>query len=147
MNETIRTKATEYLARREHSRFELREKLLAENFDATEIDAVLDDLTANHLQDDFRFAENYVRLRKQSGYGPERIADELRQKSIANDVIKQVVDADSPGWRRQMMSLLERRFSNTAANRQTKLRFLMNRGFHYEEIMRCLNQNRLAVDD
>lgn len=147
MGNIIRTKAIEHLARREYSRFELREKLLTENFSAAEIDAVLDDLAANHLQDDFRFAENYVRLRKQSGYGPKRIADELQQKGIANDVIKQVVDVDLIGWRRQMMSLLERRFSNVATNHQTKLRFLMNRGFHHEEIMRCLNQDRLVVDD
>lgn len=147
MNETILNKATEYLARREHSRFELREKLLAENFDASEIDAVLDDLIAKHLQDDTRFAENYVRVRKQSGYGPERIARELHQKGISYDVIKQVVNANSMTWRRHMVSLLERRFGGSRTNQKEKMRFLLGRGYNHEEVLRSLNQERSVTDD
>ena len=56
----------EFLARREHSVHELRQKLLKKFSDATEsvVNVVLDQLEKDNLQSDTRFAESYSRYRK-----------------------------------------------------------------------------------
>ena len=58
----VRT-AVGLLARRDHSRAELLQKLTARGFDITAVEALLDRLAAQRLQSDARFAEIYVRMR------------------------------------------------------------------------------------
>ena len=52
---TVRLKAMDYLARREHSRRELALKLARKFPDSDELDRVLDTLAADGLQSDRRF--------------------------------------------------------------------------------------------
>jgi len=132
-----------YLARRDHSRFELQQKLREDHFNIDEIESVLDALIAEGLQDDVRVAENHVRQRRQNGYGPERISYELESKDISKKIIKEIVNPDSKDWQQQMLSLLERRFPDPEAiGLREKTRFLLNRGYKQAEVLRCLNTER-----
>ncbi|MGZ9215147.1 MAG: hypothetical protein ACXW53_24920 [Candidatus Binatia bacterium] len=54
---SLRGRALRFLARREHSRAELRRKLLTEDVDAAALDSLLDDLESKKLLSDSRFAE------------------------------------------------------------------------------------------
>src|ERR1700722_15578338 len=83
----IQQTAIRMLARREHSRFELRQKLSQQGFAAEAIDAVLEKLSTENLQSDQRFVENYVRSRSNKHYGPLRIAAELRERGVSKDLI------------------------------------------------------------
>lgn len=147
MNE-LRTKALQYLAKRENSRSQLRDKLIDDGFEKEAIESVLDALAAEGLQSDLRFAQNLVRNRKQSGYGPERISYELKHCGIPEDIIKSVVDPHAPDWRLQIATLLERRFPNSAGQfLREKARFLTNRGYTAEDISRVLNREKIYDDD
>ena len=53
----IRAKAMELLARREHSRLELRQKLMQRGFPTERIESVLDQLVADRLLHEGRYAE------------------------------------------------------------------------------------------
>ena len=76
------------MARREHSRLELQRKLKARGHDAAEVSGVLDELAERHLQSDERYVEVYVRSRAARGYGPQRIALELKQRGLAVEVVR-----------------------------------------------------------
>ena len=88
----IRAKALELLARREHSRLELRQKLLQRGFPIERIEPVLDRLIEERLLDEGRYAELYACARADKGYGPLRIARELRERGVPDDAVAAAVD-------------------------------------------------------
>ena len=147
MNE-LRTKALQYLAKREYSRVQLCNKLIEDGFEKDAVESVLDALVAEGLQDDLRFAQNVVRNRKQAGYGPERIVYELAYQGVSEDMIKSIVDPHAKDWVLQIAKLLERRFPDSAGKQmRQKARFLTNRGYTAEDISRVLNREKIYDDD
>ena len=103
----IRLTALNLLARREHSFYELREKLsvkLSTERSWTKaavdvaIEEVLMQLKAEGLQDDQRFTENYIRFRANKGSGPIKISYELANKGIDQAMIQQNMAAYQDLW-------------------------------------------------
>ena len=80
-------KALNYLARREHSRLELKRKLSQFSDNIDDINAVLDKLDDKKLQSDERFSESFIHS-KASKYGQERLKETLKQKGVALAVIQ-----------------------------------------------------------
>lgn len=142
MPSSLREKAMDYLSRREHSRVELKKKLLEKQFSETDIDTVLDKLATDNLQSDARFAESYVHSRKLAGFGPKRIELELRERGVAQIIIDEAVDARSTAWQAQLKSVWRKKFArtaNTTQNKQQQFRFLFYRGYTSEAISTCLS--------
>ncbi|MBU1629126.1 MAG: recombination regulator RecX, partial [Gammaproteobacteria bacterium] len=73
----IQKSACDLLARREHSKFELRQKFKVRQFDEESIETTLSFLASNGWQSDERFVEALVRERIARGYGPLKILNEL----------------------------------------------------------------------
>ena len=69
------------MARRSHSRAELRRKLGRRGYDALEVDAAVARLAELGLQDDRAFAEGHVRRRSRS-LGPLALSAELVARGI-----------------------------------------------------------------
>ena len=91
----IRRAAMDWLARREQSRCELEEKLQRRFPDATAaIGPVLDSLEHEGLLSDARFLENFTRSRVRRGYGPRRIAADLRQRGVTGSRGQRGEDTD-----------------------------------------------------
>ena len=84
------------LARREHSRVELQEKLTKKGFPREQIECALEQLVANNLQSDQRFLEDFIRSRVLKGNGPLRISQELRQRGIEDGL--SYIDEQSIDW-------------------------------------------------
>ena len=83
---SIYNKSLDLLSRREHSRKELKDKLLL-RFDSNElVQTTLDKLESNNLINELRFAEAYVRNRKRKGFGPKKILYELSTKGVKESV-------------------------------------------------------------
>ncbi|HLB56868.1 MAG TPA: regulatory protein RecX [Coxiellaceae bacterium] len=134
---SVRKKAIDYLSRREHSRFELKQKLLVKNFPEKEIETELNFLSEKDLQSDSRFAHAYVRSRKQAGFGPIRIAAELRERGVNEKLIAEAVDAHSADWQTQLLTVWKHKFANPPKNQTEKaeqFRFLSYRGYSFEII-------------
>lgn len=137
---SARNTAMDLLARREHSRVELRDKLRQRHFDAQQIEAALDQLEQEGLQNDARYAETYVHLRMLKGYGPVRISHELHQRGIADELTKDVLDSHRSEWIELMQQQRTKKFGSEIpqeyAARMKQARFLQNRGFSPESVMR-----------
>ena len=74
------------LADREHSRLELRRKLLARDYDPLVVEEALRSLERQGLLSDERFTEQYINVLKRKGFGPLRMRALLRERGI-NDTM------------------------------------------------------------
>ena len=76
-------KALKLLARRDHFRAELADKLHRKGFGQDDIDAALDRLAGLELLDDERLAGRFAELRAlDRGWGPRRLELELRKRGV-----------------------------------------------------------------
>lgn len=139
----IRQNALTLLARREHSRCELRRKLEAKGWQDVQITSLLDELESQGVLSDARFTESYVHHRQQRGFGPERIRMGLRERGIADDLICDYLDAHSEHWLESARVQCDKRFGNQPPKdfreRTRRARFLQNRGFGTAIIMSILD--------
>ncbi len=144
----LRKRAVHWLARREHSRFELMGKL--EHLGATpeQIAALLEELSAKGLQSDARFAEALVASRVRRGQGPLRIRRELAESGIEGALIESVLRQSETDWCALAGDVYRRKYGSAAisgwAERARRARFLSYRGFD-AEVIRTVLSSRLGV--
>ncbi len=130
------------MARREHTRLELKRKLLARGLSEQIIEQALDGIAARGLQSDARFVESYVRERAQKGYGPLRITEELKVRGVEETLIHQYIG--EPEWEEHLSRVRTKRFgSGLPKDREACLRqarFLQYRGFTSDQIRRLMRE-------
>ena len=132
----LRVAAMDYLARREHSRRELRDKLLRRFDVPSRVDEVIETLARENLQSDMRFAESYLRQRAAKGYGPLRIHQEMRHRGVGEADVEHAFRSGEYDWAAQAARVLRRKFGAVPAadlrEKARRSRFLQYRGFAYE---------------
>jgi regulatory protein len=138
----IRRTALNLLARRDHSQSELKNKLTAKRYPANLIDAVINDLHQAGLINEQRYTENFIRFRRNKGFGPERIALELHAKGIAEETIAEHLQITDNAWLVEARRVWQKHFKGimpTQLNDRAKqIRFLQYRGFSREHIHKVL---------
>lgn len=166
---SLKVRALQWLSQREHSRTELRDKLLrllersaapqagdcgaadgaaslrvaaaaVAPDPASEVDALLDWLELRGYLSDARFAEVRVQSR-QSRYGNQRIRQELRQRGVVMDEATEAALASSEFDRAR--AVWQRKYEAPAADaaaRLRQMRFMVGRGFSLPVVQRVLRQ-------
>ena len=132
------------LARREHSKLELKRKLIARGYSNSEIEAELASLAKDGLQSDERFAETYVRQRIKVGFGPRRITLELQQRGVVDPLIHIYLPRDKQFWWSRLAIVWQRKY-HTDQDLDEKAyakqaRFLVQRGFDPEQVYRWMEK-------
>jgi len=133
----LRNRAYGYLARREHSVHELRNKL--QRFDEySQVDTLLQDLREQNAQSDQRFAEQIGRVRVSAGKGPTVLEHELNQHRIDPAIIEEIMNAYEGKWAQLAEEVRCKKFGKPMP-KDYKLwarqaRFLQQRGFTANEI-------------
>ncbi|MBS1155593.1 MAG: recombination regulator RecX [Proteobacteria bacterium] len=128
---SLRSKALQYLARRDYARAELRQKLLLLSEDAEEVEALLEDFSARGWLSDTRFAEQWTHQRG-SRYGAQRLKQELRMKGVAEETIATALEEIADGEEARARAIWQRKFGALPADmneRARQVRFLAARGF------------------
>ncbi|BCK88058.1 regulatory protein RecX [Sideroxyarcus emersonii] len=139
---SLRVRAMRYLARREHSRAELHGKLLPYVQEGEDLGAVLDELEKKNWLSDARAATLLVDS-KRGRFGTQRIAHELRQKGIAENLIADAIpqlketelEAAREVWQRKFGTLPQ-----DAREKARQIRFLQSRGFSIDVTLKVLKQ-------
>lgn len=133
MVRSITEVAVSLLARREHSTLELRQKLKHRGFSEVDVEDVVEQLLTNNLLSDERFTETYINMRKHRGFGPLRIANELRERGVGADLIDQYLDKNSAEWRVVMQRQYAKKYGDEQAGdyaeKAKRAKYLQNRGF------------------
>ncbi|PWV59296.1 regulatory protein RecX [Plasticicumulans acidivorans] len=145
----LRRAAIGLLARREHSRFELQHKLARrDDVCAEDITAVLDELEAERLLSDQRFAEVYAVSRLDRGYGPLRIGAELRTRGVSEALVSVILAGLDEDWQPCLSRFARKRFGESldsdTRTRAKRYAFLRGRGFTMTQIDRLF---RPRADD
>jgi regulatory protein len=137
------------LARREHSRRELLDKLALRGFERSEVEPVIADMAEQNWQNDERFAECYIRQRIANGYGPMRIAYELQQRGITGVDLNLQAEEQVGGWQNLALDVYLGKYDDEkslAANEWLKRsRFLQQRGFSGEMIKRVMAELKIKL--
>jgi len=135
----LRQRALRLLARREHTRVELKRKLAPHADSKDALDALLDDLTVRRLLSDARYAEMRVAGRS-TRFGNARLAQELKATGVADEIAAAALAATGDEFGRARAIWL-RKFGTLpadAAERARQTRYLLYRGFSGETIRRVL---------
>jgi regulatory protein len=134
--------AQRLLARREHSRKELKEKLQAREFELAEIETVLDELQQKGWQDDSKFCEAFIRYRVNKGQGPQKIIHELKSRGVDSHIISQQLQIYDAQWIQLCENVQHKKYGSvrtkTAEERARRYRFLSTRGFTAETVRQIL---------
>ena len=126
------------LARREHSAFEIRRKLRQKDIDDSEIEEAIERLQQEGLLSDQRYAESYINMRRGKGYGPLRIAQELRERGVAESDFGQYLYAADMDWWSALKAAHDKKFGTgpcgSYEEKAKRIRHLQYRGFALDKI-------------
>ena len=149
---TLLQRAIAMLARREHSRVELGQKLrrfLAEGEDASSIESVLDQLEAKQMLSDARFAATLAGSRG-ARFGAQRIRHDLRKSGVSDELLQSTVDGLKHTELARAQAVWSKKFASPAgdaAGRARQMRFLAGRGFSTDVIRRVVRARRGDDED
>ena len=137
---SLRERALGYLARREHSRAELRRKLLPHAESSEELDALIEDLIDRRLLSESRFAEARARVMSRK-FGAARVEHDLRAKGVSEDSAASAIREAHITEFARALEIWRRKFGTPALDlkgRARQARFLLARGFSTDVINRIL---------
>ena len=136
---TLRERALNLLARREHSRAELARKL-APHVEDEDLDSLLDDLEREKLLSNTRYAEMLAHARS-GRHGSLRLKADLRDKGVPAEVMESTLaearehdlEAASAVWLKKFGEP-----PRDAGERAKQMRFLAGRGFPPDVVRRVV---------
>jgi regulatory protein len=132
------------LARREHSQFELREKLTELGGESSVIDTILHEFSTENWQNDRRFTEVFIRYSARKGQGALNIRQELKQRGITDKEMVEELLAEHD-WFDLAQQTRSKKFGEelpTERKEQARqLRFLQYRGFSSEQCWTALKNS------
>ena len=142
MAASLRAQAIRWLARREHSRSELEQKLLAKGWEKSKVREALDELTALGYLSDARYA-HALTAQKAGRYSRRGIVAELKSKGVGSREIEDALAQASLDDEAALTALWQRRYGRAPVNERDKarqVRFLQSRGFALSAILKLLRR-------
>ncbi len=139
----MRQRALDYLGKREYSYVELGKKLKPSAEETDDIAAILDDFKARGWLSDARFTEQLVHAR-QAKFGSARVANELREKGVADDLIASAVASVKENELEHVREICRKKYKESPKSREDwarQARFLQSRGFGFDIIKKALNDH------
>lgn len=132
----LRHKAFRLLARRDYSLKEMQQRF-ERDYDPADVAVVLEWLVLEGYQSDHRFCASHVRNRVSQLQGLNKIRFDMRHKGVADDLLVQVLEEESPDWFELARAARLRRFPcPDRADRKLVakiMRHLFQRGFAMDE--------------
>ena len=132
----IRLKIMDFLSRREHSSKEIFQKMSQRVESKELLEDSINELVEDGLLSDERFAESYFQSRKNRGFGPLRIKNELTQRGVKESIFNSIqVDTE---WSFYALEVLEKKINGKKPEEMKEIlklkKFLNYRGFEFEDI-------------
>ncbi|MFA6062802.1 MAG: recombination regulator RecX [Gallionella sp.] len=148
---SLRTRALQYLARREYSRAELAAKLRPyaqveddfEQLQPVDLESLLDGLVESGYLSDERAATQLLHARRPR-FGTQRITHEMHQKGISEELIADALPALKDSELETAREVWQRKFGTfpqDAKEKAKQMRFLQSRGFGFDVIFKVLQSS------
>jgi regulatory protein len=129
-----------FLARREHTRVELKRKLEARAQEGEDVERLLDELAQRGWLSDARFAEQAIRA-KARRFGPIKLAHFLKSKGVGEEAIAAGLKGAGAEGASSLESVWRSRYRGAPSDERERLRqvrFLQGRGFAVDDIFKFL---------
>ena len=154
LNKSILNKAVQLLAQRDHSSYELSQKMIfffAKKQQNTEeeyhdqltklkieIQDVIEHCINQNWINDAHYIENYIVMRANKGYGKYKIAMELKQRGLSVDLSRQLLQTSNINWEKlaykQLLKKSKQIKSENNNKKQKFIQFLIARGYTQDDI-------------
>jgi len=150
----LRQKMIDLLARRPHSRLELKQKAMKTGFTAELAEDIINALADSGYVNDAGFAEALARDKfKYNKWGPNRIRAALKIKGIADRQINEALEtiSDSASQEHQIRKLLEkqqvkfRKEPDFLKRRKKAYDFLIRKGYRHSDVMKIIEQENYLL--
>lgn len=139
---TLRRRAMDLLARREHATLELQRKLKRKGFEPDAVETVTAELAQEGLLSDTRCAEAAIRSGCMKGQGPLRVRADLSRRGIEEGLAERLLGQAEIDWGRLAREVRNKRFGasvpTTFRERARQAKFLRYRGFTGEQVSDAL---------
>lgn len=134
----VRIAAMDMLARRDHSRTELINKLCDKGAELSLAEAEVAKLVAENLQSDERFVEALVNSTVRKGRGPMRLRMDFAKHRLDDSLLEQALETVSVDWYALAEEVYKKKYGDSAVDdyneRAKRMRFLQSRGFTSQHI-------------
>lgn len=122
------------LARRPHSRREIIDYLRRRKATEEDIEAILSKLDGYGYLDDRRFAEQWVRERRQLKHrSTKQLRNELFKKGIGRGIIDSLLSETDDDQRQALQKVIEKkRHQSRYQDREKLIQYLLRQGFEYQ---------------
>ena len=131
------------LARREHSQYELSQKLLSKGFSSRDVEQAILYCQQYGYVDDLRYTFSVIRQHISKGHGERRIRQSLQQNRVRDDVISTAFTQIDVDWFELAKQTAEKKFHSLGdidrKEQAKRIRFLQYRGFSFEQIQYALS--------
>lgn len=129
-----------FVARRARSEWELRDYFRRKDIDEEAGDLILGRLKDFGYVNDLSFARSWVDNRRLlKPISRRRLTMELRQKHVADDIVRQVLEEDETSDRDTLRDLVERKRKQTRYQDDLKLmQYLVRQGYSYDDVKLAL---------
>lgn len=138
----LKSKALDFLSRRDYSYSELYNKLQKYSDDLDQIKFILDELVVRKFINEERFIENFI-YSKSKKYGSVKVKYLLNNKVANKDLINQIYDEAQIDEFSLACQHLIRKFSSAPQDQKEKakyFRFLQSRGFSSSIAIRAIEE-------
>ena len=139
--ESLRARALRMLARREHSRLEMQNRLASGDADEAEVQSLLDEFEEKGWLSEQRFVDAVVRTRRRR-FGTAKVLRELKDKGVSEQGLAEAREVLGEDELETARSVWNKKFGNqptTLAERGRQSRFLAGRGFSPDVIRKVLD--------
>ena len=137
--------AVRLLARREHSAYEIRNKLHKRDFDEAEIEQAIIELQQGGWLSDERYAEAYIRMRQLKGFGPVRISIELNERGVKESIVDACLQTADGNWRQILEQQYLKKYKNNADRRRVNHQMFGEARIRGTSDPNLKNENRLCI--
>jgi len=137
---SLRGRALAMLARREHTRAEMKRKLSPYCEDPGQVDQLLDALVARGWLSEARFAESRANALGRK-FGSLKIEHDLRSRGVSAEVVEHAVEQARAQELENCRTAWQRKFGalpENAVERGRQMRFLAGRGFSAETVRQVI---------
>ncbi len=137
------SQALSIIVRRPRSEWEVRDYLKRKKYVPELIEEITARLTARGFINDEDFARRWVESRRLlKSTSKRRLTMELRQKRVADDIVRAVLDEDQTNERSVLRELIDRkRQQSRYQDGQKLMAYLVRQGFNYDDVKSVLDDN------
>ncbi|EEZ01298.1 regulatory protein RecX [Vibrio sp. RC586] len=137
-----RQSALQLLSRRDHSEYELHQKLTLKGHVHEIVDEVVKYCLELGYLSDVRYTASQARQMVHKGYGEQRLRQQLKEKRVAEAVIEQVLAEQTIDWFELAKEVANKKFkagiSFERSQYAKQVRYLQYRGFNFDQIRYAL---------